>query len=658
VFRAAGIGRLAGRADAEAAIARLSERVQTNPQSIPAAVRRELPFVSECVRELVENGGLPAELGPRIRVCLAEAGLALVDAADAIGTPRKLLDAWAGGVMPCDKNLPYLEALEKLCRREGVLTKLVVSTRTSFGGIPLRCYPVDIQGEEHAGLREAMANNLPTADEFAKLECAVQSRLMNDARERWDSRAKLTAVHSAMVQDHYAIHEWTLAAELQWREWVQHHQGGVRHFERPARTRWSGRTVLMRRTVFSCVFGAAASEAAGNLRLNPGEIDFARVMANPSYVQIYIDKKSAKRKAFGGTDDVTGHDAQMFGMFASEFQRNGWARQSALIREGMGFGSKSDAEWAFHCDELSADYRDRGADTRHKAKHTVPIHKNTQHILKTAQPMTVVRSLVHGLAGAWRSMLPGLERAKALQDLIHAQMQAQVGFRPCTTARLTWRTDNSGHLKRDADGWYLEAPREIFKNSRTPRLANGFKKRLIDQWSFYEQLEVFLSEGRETLLSGITEGSNYLFFFGEAGIKAVRPDTRDHEKVLQRCCCAIYARTVEATKRFFRAAKIPGVLYLSPTDFRDIVATAVLKQHAMTASANARSNGIRLAADAIYDEEEAVELHYVQYLPEERSGELLDLQRMAGLETHPLASRPSASPAEAADGRSLRKVAA
>jgi hypothetical protein len=658
VFRAAGIGRLAGRADAETAIARLSERLEANPLSLPAGVRRELPFVRDCVRELVENGGLPAELGPRIRVCLAEAGLALVDAACAIQVPRKLLDAWAGGVMPSRKNLRYLEALEKLCRRDGVLTKLVVSTRTSFGAIPLRCYPVDIQGEAHAGLREAMANDLPTADEFAQLECAVQDRLMNEARERWDPFAKLAAVQSAMVQDHYAIHEWTLAAELQWQELVQHHQGGVRHFERPARTRWGGRTVLMRRMVLSCVFGAAASEEAGALRLNPEEVDFARVMANPRYVQIYVDRKSAKRKAGGGSDDVTHHDAQIFGLFASEFQRNGWARQSMLVRESMGFGGRSDAEWAFHCDELSADYRDRSADTRHKAKHTVPIHKNTQHILKMARPMTVVGSLVHGLAGTWHSMMPGMGRAEALQDLIYAQMQAQVGFRPGTTARLTWRADNTGHLKRDADGWFLEAPREIFKNSHTPRLAHGFKKRLIDQWGFYEQLEAFLADGRETLLAGITEGSSYLFFFGKSGIGAAQPGTRDDENVLERCCCAIYSRTVAATKRFFRVAKIPGVLFLSPTDFRDVLATAVLKQHAMTASANARSNGIRLAADAIYDDEETIELHYVQYLPEERSAELLDLQRMAGHEANSVPIRGRMRAVHATDSPTATKKAA
>jgi hypothetical protein len=631
---AAGV-RSAKAAHAETAIAALARKIERTPGKVPLAIRREFPFVKKCVDDLIRNNGLSPKLGPRIGECLKYAGIGVADAAKKAGCAKFTLENWIRGIMPAKKCIPRLEVLEDLCgRMRGTLTDLIVSSAISYGDIPIWRYPADIREPQRSILREAMANVLPPWSELRQLPEVEQERLMNQAHESQLPIAQFYWARSAMVKDHYAIKEWPPLLQAQWAEWVQHHQVGVPHFSRRPKKRWGDTTVHgIYGPAVGYVLGVATSEYAGALRLKVENLDFAVILSDPRYLQMYIDRKSAKRKASGGTDDVTTFDAGLGGLFAGAWERRGWARQSAFIRKGTGCARMPEAEWAFKCEELAADFREKSQDTHAMAQHTVPVHFNVRSALQLRNPMQVVQGVTGRLAVEWRKEKDPKERAQLLQDLIHIQIQAQCGFRPGTTVRLTYRRDNSGHLKRDAQGWFIHVPfedRRIFKNWYTPRLIHGFKRRLIDQWGFFDQLKEFVGKGRETLIAGATRNSPYLFFFGQRAIDTAGEGTiRQGHKMISALSRALSKRTSLTTRRVLKHLKIPGLLVLAPTDFRDILATTILKQHAMSTSAEVRSTGIRLAADAIADSEETVDLHYVQYLPEERAAELTALRRSA-----------------------------
>lgn len=65
-----------------------------------------------------------------------------------------------------------------------------------------------------------------------------------------------------------------------------------------------------------------------------------------------------------------------------------------------------------------------------------------------------------------------------------------------------WAFVEIRHLKRDAQGWRLEIPRESSKNRNGNYFAlhKNFRRQLKDEWGLYEHLERFLNWGRPLLL--------------------------------------------------------------------------------------------------------------------------------------------------------------
>jgi len=207
---------------------------------------------------------------------------------------------------------------------------------------------------------------------------------------------------------------------------------------------------------------------------------------------------------------------------------------------------------------------------------------------------------------------------EALQDLVWTQIQAQAGLRPATWKDVTWNPDNSGHLRRDARGWYLEISKVHFKNEKGNALEADFHRRLVDKNGLYRNLERYLRSARHLLTEGMK--TRLLFIYARKNLEIDgsnrkvpgRRTTRFYENGLA-------GRIRTATNRHLAwdeaaGTGIKGIFGFGPTAFRHILATAVLK---LTGS-------FVLAADAIADSEQTARKYYTRFKPSDRRESLDD----------------------------------
>jgi integrase len=162
--------------------------------------------------------------------------------------------------------------------------------------------------------------------------------------------------------------------------------------------------------------------------------------------------------------------------------------------------------------------------------------------------------------------------------------------------KLTYREDNTGHLRREGDKWVIEIPYTEFKNWQSSffgpkKKRENYRKVLADLDGFYDHLDEYLKVHRPILLQG---GSSDIVIVASSK-KPLYSAGGFRENYG-------YLTMYYLAHNPFRGCGIPGVLPYGPHSVRDIVATHVIKQ----------TGSYDLAGYSIQDTGRTARKHYAQ----------------------------------------------
>ena len=255
----------------------------------------------------------------------------------------------------------------------------------------------------------------------------------------------------------------------------------------------------------------------------------------------------------------------------------GFLRRNPALGQKMGITSEE--AWARHCDAALQWVRNSKKAIAPKVRMSRDSFEPIRSILELKNPMSAVADAVQRMRAA-RVLTGGEAEAKWGRDLLLLMLLASNPLRARNVKELTWRADNSGDLRQDADGgWRVVIARHRLKNANGAARDADYNCRV--QPAVWPHLERYLREYRPLLGSAATD---YLF---------VCPSGKNRPwRGLNRCFMRI-------TRRFF-----VGTEGFGPHAMRHIVATAILKL----------SGSIIRAAKALHDRPETVQQHYGFFL--------------------------------------------
>ena len=242
---------------------------------------------------------------------------------------------------------------------------------------------------------------------------------------------------------------------------------------------------------------------------------------------------------------------------------------------GRKMGITTNQEWEQHCNAALQWVKNSKKAIAPKVSMSRNPFEPIRSIVELPNPMGAVADAVQRMQAA-RIVTGGEAEAKWGRDLLLMMLLASNPIRARNLKELTWRADNSGDLRQDADGgWRIVIPRQRLKNSEGAARDADYNCRV--QPALWPHLERYLREYRP-LLGG--DATDYVF---------VCPSGKN------RPWRGLNRRFMAITRRFFIGT--PG---FSPHAMRHIVATAILK----------RSGSIIRAAKALHDKPETVQKHY------------------------------------------------
>ncbi len=616
-YQAVKLDRLGMEAEAAAAFALLAARAAAGRGVLTGGQRRAFAFAEDCLKRQLEHDGLPEDFAGALSVAIVRAGLTPTLLAQQVGAVPQTVINWARGRKAPDRRFePLVARIETVLGLEpGQLISRIVRARLGAGRLPIALFPARLHGPKYARLRARIAKYLPDDIRFRGFDEA--QRIVSDASERCEREEEHGSAHGNLIRARYALKDWPAKAAAEFERLRLFKQPIIADEDTINLKPWSDYTVSFRRGQVGGYYGFRLSDEAGDWRVGPDELSLA-LFADARSVQAYIEYKSARVAKAHGMDNksVTGADADLMGLGAQFFRKDGFVRRDKAMRAALGYGAKPNAAWIAYCEKKVADYKERARKLRANATRTRDPHAPVKAILRLDEPLSAIKLLVDGLDHDYRKTRTGSKTAaELLQDQIYVQMQAQAPFRPGTTVTLEYRADNTGHLRRDALGWFLMVPKELFKNGDGQALEHDFYRRLVDQWRFYARLDQFLANERFVLLQRLA--SPYLFVYAVEQLPKILAAARRPRLIYAPLKAALAGRVRAFTARHLGGNKkegsgIEGIKSFSPSGFRHIVATSVVK----------RSGSFKEAADVIADSEPVTRLHYAQYRPSDRAERL------------------------------------
>lgn len=583
-----------------------------------AAVLRRLEAL---YADLLDSDGLPDDFAGALSALNARTGLSIALAAKMVEMNPQTLANWTRGRKVPDKSKwHFVTALEQLYNVEaGELTGRIRTMRKGRARFARSLYPPQLRGIEHVRRRSRISPLLPAdfetlSDDDRYAAVARAEAQVNDEDAERQKRGCLL-----VKEQRYGLSELPKRFDADFSAMATFRES-IAGTGMMTGKRWADVTsdIWHNRMLEFC--GFIVSEHAGALRVAAERLDF-RVFMNPVTVDAFIGFRLDRARAAGKSDKPSDIDIEHLSFTGAMFGKAGWLRQSPDFARRVGMSA---SKWAEKCKELQQRYRELASDRRKNRR--IPAHERAGSrddsyggalpVLKLKRPMEPLFRLVALMQAEFDTMSEqAVKKAGTCQDLVWAQLQAQLALRPRTWSKVEWRPDNRGHLRKDAQGWYVDIPRECFKNRESRALAEGFVHRVRDVAGLYANLEKYLSMYRFTVARGMK--TNLLFVYGRKGlnvdgtpIPSNRRNYRPYEAALANAVRRFVSRHIglEADP----ANRVEGLRTFSPCGFRHILATSIVK-------ATGRYD---LAADAIGDTEEIARKYYQRFLPSDRKESL------------------------------------
>lgn len=275
-------------------------------------------------------------------------------------------------------------------------------------------------------------------------------------------------------------------------------------------------------------------------------------------------------------------------------------RKRSNVRCILTAAELSDAkrDWVRRLDETTRRYRN----LRLTIKDEVTPPDSVRRVLPILFFENPLRAIEHG---AWElnqkisDLRPGtFHWCTAIRESVAVKFHAQVPLRRQTFCALTYHHDNTGMVYWERGKWWVKIPAGLFKNEKSKEFqkltVDGFYVALLeDVWGLYSDLETYICEARDGVLSGAKSDA---FYVTRHNAGHVGPATFGN---LFRAFTENYIAENPGRK-----TGLQGVKSFGSQAMRHIVASSVFK----------RTQSMAAAAAAIHDSLRTTEKHYMKYL--------------------------------------------
>ncbi|MBR0734981.1 hypothetical protein JQ636_38510 [Bradyrhizobium japonicum] len=260
--------------------------------------------------------------------------------------------------------------------------------------------------------------------------------------------------------------------------------------------------------------------------------------------------------------------------------------------------SAAKRDWDKRLDETTRRYRN----LRLTIKNQVTAPDSIRRVLPILFFENPLRAIEHGvweLRQTISELRPGrFHWCTAIRESVAIKIHAQLPLRRQTFCALTYRRDNTGMVYQKRGQWWVQIPTHLFKNERSQEFqqltVDGFYVAILeDIWGLYTDLETYIHEARDGVLSGAKSDAFYV--------------TRHNSGHVGPATFANLFRTFTATylaENPGRKTGLQGVNSFGSHAMRHIVASAVFK----------RTQSLAAAAAAIHDSLKITEKHYMKFL--------------------------------------------
>ena len=571
----------------------------------------EVRFLADVHRELLKALDLPGTFHEALRELIGRSRITAPFVELRTGISRGLVASWMYGLTaPSAASAHLVEKVEVfLGVGPGTLSRLLprpsgrraslagdTSLSKQYGSHVVRHLPLnflDRNPEEQAEIVEQVRNTI-----------MVQDSTFSRGR-----RARLVLEREAGV-DEYALKEadWPETPRAEWRLITSFKTSRLTPSNRKRETEavWNPATAKLNLRHQELFFGYVVMEAAhGGLGI-PAAMITAALLASTFVVRAYLEWRFARRGDQYNTGD---HKmlVSLLSLIRPEVgviaQEPSWAGRLAVIEtidpEAV---SRAKADWTAYCVQTHAEIAALADDVEREMVMTRDPFEPILGLLEHPDPREAYAALIRSMDDRCPD-----ERTSPtyyhvhLRDRVIAHLALQSALRNKNLRELTWRPDNTGHLRRRDGNWWLFIPRKQFKNSYSSYFGLANKKvdytlELHDDDGLFPLLEEYVAHSRPHLMHG---ASTDVLFVPSTG----RPF--NHQGFDQ--CFRSITRKHFAWNPF-NGVGMQGVMPHGVHHVRDIVATDVLKH----------TGRYDLAAWAIQDTEATTRKAYGRFLVEDK----------------------------------------
>lgn len=387
---------------------------------------------------------------------------------------------------------------------------------------------------------------------------------------------------------------------------------------------WSKPTEDLRKSTLHYFFGYLALPADAEdhrlrgLGLDPSLFSLAMLVC-PGFIDEWTRWKAKRRTTSSEEDSYSSFDlGELESVMSYLMPSRGWLRQKPGLAGHLkpipgfidqAFIERAQREWGAVCDEAVKEYQslyeeidEVAEEQRDPFELILPLLDMTHP--QYQNPIMALRTFAQNiLADLPNPLSAPVRAAKHLRNYLIVRILIATALRSRNIRELTYRADNTGHLRRSGDKWVIVIPWQSFKNKHSsffgPRKKkHDYEKVLPDKDGLYVWIEEYIEVHRPLLLKEIDSD---IFFI----------NTEANPTILASHFYTIYRRLTifYFAHNPFLGRGVPGVKPHGPHCVRDILATFVLQ---LTGSED-------MAAYTIQDIPPTIHKHYGRFTPKDKT---------------------------------------
>ena len=595
----------------------------------------------------VNTLGLPPDFRSALEVVLERTGTPVKRLGEAAEGNYQVIMVWLRGEStPSQSSFPFIERIEKvLGLAPRTLTSRINPSRSKR--FRKEDYPEFILFE---GKQVKVRNNDQLLIDLRPLLPGdFDARPMHEREEMvtWlyanliQPTTDWRRMHRAAAQATYMMKFLPPTVAEEWGELVEFKCAKLAPLGMSRNGTWSKDTVNIRHSELLKIMSAltlpedAPDPRRRGLGLNPDDFSLA-MLACPKVLHWWVRWMGARRfeswkkevlqksladEKHGNDEEGLGNSEDLYSLrdagvlidwAALVMETDGWLRQRPDLADKLKpipglidhkFIIRAKGDWDAVCDEAYASYMELAEAVEESAEKLRDPFEPILPIINAENPFSALRVFAQNIYDDRPDQYTApVKMATHMRNYIIVRLCSATALRSKNLRELTYRTNNTGHLRREGAHWVIEIPYRRFKNWRSSffgfkRQKENYRKILVDEDGLYDCLEEYLTVHRPTLLK--TTKSEILFVASsENPMFGVSHFYTNFQRLTM----------IYLAENPYLGRGIKGVKPFGPHGVRDITATHIVKE----------TGSLELAASSIQDAVRTVRAHYIRFLPKDK----------------------------------------